>query len=80
MTTELRNMGVEIEEHPDGMSIYGPVKLRGAALEGYNDHRVAMALSVASLIAEGQSTLHGRSAVDISFPGFFDKLKALSKG
>ncbi len=80
MTTELRNMGVEIEEHPDGMSIYGPVKLRGAALEGYNDHRVAMALSVASLIAEGKSTLHGRSAVDISFPGFFDKLKALSKG
>jgi 3-phosphoshikimate 1-carboxyvinyltransferase len=78
MATELKKMGVEVEEYPDGLSIEGNVKLRGAALESHGDHRVAMALSIASLIAEGDTAISGVSAVDISFPGFFSLLRSLS--
>ncbi len=78
MATELAKMGVEVEEYPDGMSIKGPVKLRGATLQSHHDHRVAMALSVAALLAEGETTILGTEAVDISFPGFYDELKRLS--
>ncbi len=78
MAFELRKMGVEITEYPDGLEIRGPAKLRGAPLEGHDDHRVAMALSVAALVAEGGTTLRGISAVDISFPGFYDQLRALT--
>ena len=78
MATELSKMGAEVEEYPDGMSIRGPVKLRGATLQSHHDHRVAMALSVAALLAEGETTILGTEAVDISFPGFYDELKRLS--
>ena len=78
MATELSKMGVVVEEYPDGMSIKGPVKLRGATLQSHHDHRVAMALSVAALLAEGETTVLGTEAVDISFPGFYDELKRLS--
>ena len=66
---ELRKMGVEIEEYPDGLSIKGTDKIQGAEVESHGDHRIAMSMTVASLVAEGRTVLHGASAVDISFPG-----------
>jgi 3-phosphoshikimate 1-carboxyvinyltransferase len=79
MTTELKKMGAEIEEFEDGLNIKGKVKLKGATVESYGDHRIAMALSIASLIADGKTTIKGVSSVNISFPGFFDILRSLTK-
>jgi len=78
MASELRKMGVSVTEYPDGLDISGPVHLKGTTLEAYNDHRVAMALSVAALVAEGGTTVKGVSAVDISFPGFYDRIMDLT--
>ena len=78
IATELRKMGVEIEEYPDGLSIKGTDKIKGAEVESHDDHRIAMSMTIASLAAEGRTVLHGASAVDISFPGFFDIIGRLS--
>lgn len=78
MVTELRKMGAEVEEYPDGLSIKGKSELKGSVLESYDDHRIAMALSIAGLIAEGKTTVNGMSSVNISFPGFFDIIRKLT--
>ncbi|MBM4135684.1 MAG: 3-phosphoshikimate 1-carboxyvinyltransferase [Nitrospira sp.] len=78
MATELRKMGTEIEEFEDGLSIRGKANLRGTSVESYGDHRIAMALSIAALIADGTTTIHGISSVNISFPGFFEILRRLT--
>ncbi|RPI34481.1 MAG: 3-phosphoshikimate 1-carboxyvinyltransferase, partial [Nitrospiraceae bacterium] len=78
ITAELRKMGVEIEEYPDGLSIRGTEKLLGAEVESHGDHRIAMSMAVAGLVAEGRTLINGASAVDISFPGFFDIIRRLS--
>jgi len=79
MATELEKMGAEIEEFEDGLSITGKKELKGAIIESYRDHRIAMALSIAALIADGSTTINGVSSVNISFPGFFEILKRLTK-
>lgn len=78
IASELRKMGVGIEEHADGLSITGTEKMHGAEVESHGDHRIAMAMAVAALAAEGKTVIHGSSAVDISFPGFFDILGRFS--
>jgi len=70
----LRRMGAEVEEWPDGLRIPGRQKLRGAEVDSCGDHRIAMAFAVAGLFAEGATTIRDSSAVDISFPGFFETL------
>jgi 3-phosphoshikimate 1-carboxyvinyltransferase len=77
MTTELKRMGVEIEEYPDGVSIKGNTMLKGGNVESYGDHRIAMSLAVAGLVAEGTTAIHNASCVNISFPRFFDEVKRL---
>jgi 3-phosphoshikimate 1-carboxyvinyltransferase len=79
MATELKKMGAEIEEFEDGLSITGKKGLKGAIIESYRDHRIAMALSIAALIADGITTINGVSSVNISFPGFFEILRRLTK-
>jgi len=79
MTTELRKMGAEIEEFEDGLSIKGKSLLKGAEIESYGDHRIAMAMSVAGLIAQGTTVIHGVSSVNISSPGFFQLLRMLTQ-
>lgn len=78
MATELRKLGAEIEEYPDGLSINGTGRLRGAVVESHGDHRIAMSMAIAGLAAEGTTTITGASAVDISFPGFFEILRGLA--
>ncbi len=77
MATELRKMGVELEEFPDGIAIRGRASLKGAVLESYRDHRIAMALAIAALLAEGETIINEPDCVDISFPEFFSVLKGL---
>jgi len=78
MATELRKMGVAIEEFGDGLSIKGQSGLKGAIIESYGDHRIAMAMAIAGLIADGETIIHGISSVNISFPGFFQIIRKLT--
>lgn len=71
----LRAMGAEVEEFDDGLFVKGRAKLRGATIDSFGDHRIAMAFSVASLVADGTSEISGASCVDISFPEFFELLQ-----
>ena len=68
-----------MEERPDGLVIEGPASLRGAAVRSYGDHRIAMALAVAALGAEGETSIEDAECADVSFPGFFDLLERLSR-
>ncbi|HVJ06131.1 MAG TPA: 3-phosphoshikimate 1-carboxyvinyltransferase [Candidatus Saccharimonadales bacterium] len=75
----LRAMGAEIEEFPDGMWIPGGQKLHGARIESFDDHRIAMAFAVAALRADGETTIGGAEAVAVSFPEFFEALSKITK-
>lgn len=67
---ELRKMGATVKELPDGMVIVGRSKLRGTQVESHNDHRVAMALAVAAVLAEGETLLSDADCIAVSFPDF----------
>jgi 3-phosphoshikimate 1-carboxyvinyltransferase len=73
----LGRMGAEVEEFPDGLSVKGKQRLRGAEIESYGDHRIAMAFAVAGLLAEGATVIRDSASVDVSFPGFFDVLESV---
>jgi 3-phosphoshikimate 1-carboxyvinyltransferase len=70
----LRAMGAEVEEFPDGMKIPGGQRLHGAVIESFDDHRIAMAFAVAALRAEGETTIRNAESVAVSFPEFFEAL------
>ena len=70
----LRRMGVEAEELPDGMAIPGRQKFRAAEFESSGDHRIAMAFAVAALRGDGPSAIHGAEAASVSFPEFWETL------
>ena len=67
----LRAMGVNVIEATDGMIIQGQKKLKGAELDGFNDHRIVMAFSVAAANAEGKSVISDRESINKSYPAFF---------
>ncbi len=77
MARQLKAMGARIEEHPDGLTITGPTRLRGAETDSETDHRVAMSLAVASLVAEGSTRLHRPEAAAVSYPEFWQDLERL---
>jgi 3-phosphoshikimate 1-carboxyvinyltransferase len=70
----LRRMGAEVEEFPDGLRVAGQQKLRGVEIETRGDHRIAMAFTVAGLIADGPTLIRDSACVDVSFPDFFETL------
>jgi len=76
MCAELKKMGADIEERPDGLVIRKS-KLRGARLCGYDDHRMVMALAVAGIASEGITTVDTAEATAVTFPGFVGKFKDL---
>jgi 3-phosphoshikimate 1-carboxyvinyltransferase len=78
IAANLRKMGAEVEEREDGLRIPGRQKLHGAEVDSVGDHRIAMAFAVAALRAEGETTIKGAGAARISFPEFFDMLKAVA--
>ncbi len=67
---ELRTLGADIEARPDGFVVRGPTPLRGAAVNSHGDHRLAMALVVAGLVAEGETLVRDCACIADSFPGF----------
>ncbi len=80
----LRRMGAQVEEFPDGMRVAGKSagKLRGAKIDPQGDHRIAMALAVAALGAEGDTTILDADCAAVSFPDFFatlDRLRGSAK-
>lgn len=77
MAGELRKMGAEITELPDGFSVEGVQKLRGAVVDSHDDHRIGMSLAVAALVAEGETTILDAACVHDSFPGFENVLQQL---
>ena len=74
----LRKMGAEVIENPDGLVVSGPSRLHGATINSYGDHRIAMAFSIAALVADGTTEIAGAECVRISFPEFFELLKLVS--
>ncbi len=78
IAANLRRMGAECTEYPDGLDVPGPQSLRGAALDSCGDHRIAMAFSIAALTAVGDSEIHDPGCAAISFPEFFPTLARLT--
>jgi len=74
---ELRRLGACIEERPHGFVVHGPTPLRGAVVQSYGDHRLAMALAVAGLLADGETTVQGANCITDSFPGFAETMRAI---
>lgn len=84
LAAELRHLGASVEERPDGMVIPGRSSLPGGRFTGgraesHGDHRLAMSLAVAGLLASEPVTIGGAECVDVSFPCFFKQLAALSR-
>lgn len=77
MASELSKMGADITELPDGWRIVGVRRLRGARVESYGDHRVAMSLAVAGMLADGETEIEGVECVSVSFPQFWELLEGL---
>lgn len=77
MADGLRRMGVDIEEFDDGLRIAGMERLSGAVCKSYCDHRVAMAIIIAGLKADGETIIEDTEWINTSFPGFMERLNLL---
>ena len=75
----LRAMGAQFTENPDGLEIPGNQTLHGASIDSGSDHRIAMAFAIAALRATGDSEILGADSAAISFPEFFTSLDALAQ-
>lgn len=77
LAPELRKLGARIEEFADGFAIEGPTRLQGAVVDSHKDHRLAMALAVAGLVATGETTISDAACIGDSYPEFTATLAAL---
>lgn len=80
LSAELRALGAEIVEHPDGFDVHGPTPLHGADVDAHGDHRLAMTLVVAGLLAEGETRIRGAECIGDSFPGFERVVESVAEG
>jgi 3-phosphoshikimate 1-carboxyvinyltransferase len=78
VATNLRKMGAQVEEFEDGLNIPGGQTLRGAELDSFDDHRIAMAFAIAALRGEGETLIRGAESAAISYPAFFENLEELT--
>lgn len=78
IVSELKKMGSKIYEKEDGFKIYGVKKLTGNKVNSWNDHRIAMCLTIAGLIADGKTKVENADCVKISFPQFYEILSSLN--
>ena len=74
ISEELKKMGARVDLLADGLIIEGGNELDAASLNSYKDHRIAMALSIAALLANGESKIVDHECVNISYPNFYDTL------
>ena len=77
IAANLRAMGAQVEEREDSLKIPGGQSLRGAELDSFGDHRIAMAFSIAALRAQGETLIRGSECAAISYPAFFSALENL---
>jgi len=70
----LRRMGADVREKPDGLEVAAGAKLHGAVVDSHDDHRIAMAFAVAALKA-GETAIEGAECAQVSFPAFYDTLE-----
>lgn len=77
MAVTLKKMGADIQPTPDGWIIKGPTRLKGCKLSSGGDHRIAMSLAVAALVAQGPTTILDTENINTSFPGFEEKLRSI---
>jgi len=78
VVSELSRMGAKIEPLPDGMIIYGGRPLSGTEADSYFDHRLAMSLAVAGLIAKGKTTIKHAQVAQVSYPAFWHTLLSVT--
>ena len=78
IVSNLMRWGAKIFERPDGFNVEGPTQLSGGEVETFDDHRIAMSLGIASLVSKEPAHFDNPDCVDISYPGFFDELLALT--
>ena len=81
LAENLRRMGAQVEERPDGLRVEGRKagKLHGAEIEPRGDHRIAMAFAVAGLAAEGKTVIRDADCAGVSFPTFYEELDRLAQ-
>lgn len=77
LSDQLLRLGIDISEKEDGFVVRGGKPLKGAEVDSCGDHRIAMALAVAGLVARGETAVNGAEVVAISFPGFMQSLRSL---
>jgi len=77
IVTNMSAWGAKIFEQPDGFTIEGPSELKGGPVQTFDDHRIAMTMSIAGLISKQPVRLDNPACVDISHPGFFEELRKL---
>lgn len=77
MADGLNRLGAQVQETPDGLLIDGVESLHGGEVDGYNDHRVVMALSIAALRADGPVTISDAESIRKSYPAFFEDYNRL---
>jgi len=77
IASELAKMGADITPRPDGFLVGGPTPLHGAPVDSHGDHRIAMALAVAGLVATGETTIARTACISDSFPGFVETMREL---
>lgn len=73
----LTRVGADITEEEEGLIIRGVPSLKGGTVDGYNDHRIVMAMAVASIVSESPIVIEGAEAINKSYPTFFEDFKAL---
>ena len=79
MVENLKILGADVEELEDGMIIKGKSKLNGGKIKTFKDHRIAMAFSTLNLIYDEKIKLDDEDCINVSFPGYFDLIKSLTK-
>ncbi|MEO5969108.1 MAG: 3-phosphoshikimate 1-carboxyvinyltransferase [Bdellovibrionia bacterium] len=79
LASNLRVMGVEVEVRADGFRIEGPQRLQGARIKTQKDHRIAMAFSVAGMVANGVTEIEDAECVGVSYPEFYKTLRELTQ-
>lgn len=77
MAQQLNQMGAQIRELPDGMEITGGTSLTGTDVDSHTDHRIAMSLAIAALVAAGTTTIHRAEAAAVSYPDFTPTLQQI---
>lgn len=78
MAENLQALGARVEVFEDGLAVEGSCRLRGTTVRSFGDHRIAMAMGVAGLVAAGETLIEGADCARISFPGFWDVLDRLA--